>query len=114
MPTNVLDFPDPLLTEYLARQSEVFDLSEAAAFLKSSEHEVLRLVREQGLPARAVGDGWRFLKGAICRWLGSAQPPQSDREALLAGAGIFQDDPDLSAIVAEAMRLRGRGGNEDE
>ena len=52
--------PDDLLAELVSRQDEVLDLREAAAFLKIPEQAVLQMVREQGLPARQVGEDWRL------------------------------------------------------
>ncbi len=89
--------------------SEVLTLAEAAAYLRLPEPDVLRAVREQELPARQVGAEWRFLRAAIQHWLSiGSPPPRSSKEALLAMAGQFKDDPDLDAIVAEALRRRGR------
>lgn len=97
-----------VLMELLSGQTEVLDLAEAATFLRTTEDEVVRMIHDQGLPGRPVGDGWRFLKAAICRWLGQGMAPSTGKEGLLAGAGAFQGDPDLEEIVTEAMRLRGR------
>ena len=40
--------------------------------------------------------------------------PRSSKEALLALAGKYKDDPDLEAILQEAMRRRGRPRAEEE
>jgi excisionase family DNA binding protein len=106
--------PEPLLTELLAGQKEVFDLREAAAFLKLSDDEVVRLVKEQGLPARQVGDGWRFLKAAICDWLraGAAGQP-SRKEMQLAIVGSMKGDPYSDGMLKEIYRKRGRPMTED-
>jgi excisionase family DNA binding protein len=91
--------------------AEVFTLAEAAAYLRLPEQDVVRKVREQGLPARQVGLEWRFFKAAIQHWLSTGSPkPSSSKENLLAWAGAFKDDPDLDAIVDEALRQRGRQG----
>ena len=101
--------PEELFVELLAKQNEVLDLREAATFLKSSDEDVLRLVNEQGLPARQVGDGWRFLKSAICEWLRTGSVPRpSGKEAMLAMAGAWKDDPDLEDVVEAVYRKRGR------
>ena len=42
--------------------TEVLTLAEAAKYLRTSAAEVLRLVREQGLPGRKVGTDCRLLK----------------------------------------------------
>src|SRR5581483_5243850 len=94
---------------------EVLTLAEAANYLKLSESDVLRLVKDQGLPARRLANEWRFLKAAIQRWLCTGSPEkQSSKEALLTLAGKYKDDPELEAIVVEAMRLRGRSAIEGD
>lgn len=49
-PLHPVYVPEPLLAELLSGQMEVFDLEQAAAFLKATEAEVVRMVREQGCP----------------------------------------------------------------
>lgn len=86
---------------------EVLTLAEAAAYLRVAEEEVLRTVRERGLPGRPFGDDWRFLRAAIEDWLrvGTATL-QQNKEAWLSLAGQYKDDPDLQAICDEAYRQR--------
>src|SRR5689334_13413116 len=79
---------------------EVMTLAEAAAYLRLPEEEVLRMVREQELPARQVGGEWRFLKPAIQGWL--SQPVPRKKDFWEACAGVFKDDPHLDEIVKEA------------
>ena len=94
---------------------EVLTLPEAAAYLRLSEADVLRCVHEQGLPARQLGTEWRFCKAAIQDWLSTGAPSalQANKEAWLALAGVWKDDPDLEKIVEEAYRRRGRPITED-
>src|SRR5262245_29441811 len=92
---------------------DVFTLAEAAAYLRLPEATVMQLVRDQGLPCRRTGAEWRFLKAAIQEWLKTPSPPLSSKDALLAMAGQFKDDPDLEEIVREAYRRRGRPITED-
>src|SRR5712691_1957201 len=73
--------------------SEVFTLGEAAAYLRLGEAEVLQLVHEQRLPARQLGKEWRFLKRAIQDWLRAGPLPMPSKEAQLAVAGAWKDDP---------------------
>jgi excisionase family DNA binding protein len=88
---------------------EVLTLAEAAAYLRLPESEVIGLVHSQGLPGRFSGSEWRFLKSAIQEWLRTGSPPpKGTKEAWLAMAGVFKDDPDLEKIVEEAYRRRGR------
>jgi excisionase family DNA binding protein len=90
-----------------ADAADVLTLAEAAAYLRVAEADVLQVVRSQGLPGRLIGSEWRFLKAAVQDWL-RTPAPRSGKEALLAMAGVFKDDPFLEEIVREAYRQRGR------
>jgi excisionase family DNA binding protein len=87
--------------------SEVFTLPEAAAYLRLSEAELVDLVHSQGLPGRFTGCEWRFLKAGLQDWL-RTPARQLGKEAFLALAGVWKDDPDIEEIVREAHKQRGR------
>jgi excisionase family DNA binding protein len=95
-------------------KGDVLTSTEAAAYLRVSADDLTKLIADQGLPARRVGDDWRILKGAIQEWLrtGIISPPATN--GIWATAGAFKDDPDLEEIVKEAYRRRGRPNTEDE
>ena len=84
---------------------EVLTLAEAAEYLRVSTEEVLRMVREQRLPGRLIGEEWRFLIVSLQDWL--RQGP-SEKERLMHLAGGWKEDPHLEEIVREAYRKRGR------
>src|SRR5437867_3705060 len=44
-----------------ATLTEVLTLAEAAAYLRVSEADVVRLAQQQDLPGRLIGTEWRFL-----------------------------------------------------
>lgn len=85
--------------------SEVFTLSEAAAYLRFTEAELKRLVTDQALPCRQFGTEWRFLKSAIQDWLRTPPKPGS-REAVLSAAGAWKDDPLVEEEIKEIYRKR--------
>lgn len=92
---------------------EVLTLTEAAAYLRLAENDVIRLVQSQDLPGRFTGTEWRFLKSAIQAWL--SQPlPRPSKEAQLAVVGSWKDDPYLDEMLKEVYRQRGRPMTEDE
>jgi len=93
---------------------EVLTLAEAAAYLRLSEADVLRLVHDQKLPARRLAKEWRFLKAAIQDWLRTGPPPQYSKEAQLAVAGAWKDDPSIEEELKEILRQRGRPTIEEE
>jgi len=86
---------------------DVLTLSEAAGYLRLPEAEVLRLVREQGLPARHVGHEWRLLLGAIRAWLGMSTPAKPNKEAWTELAGVWKDDPNFDELLREIGKGRG-------
>lgn len=94
--------------------TEVLTLAEAAAYLRLREEDVVRLVSEQGLPGRRIGEEWRFLKTALQGWLSTPLPPSRPQEYLMQWAGAFKGDPDLNDIVEEAYRQRGRSASKDD
>jgi excisionase family DNA binding protein len=89
----------------------VLTLSEAAAYLRVAESQVQRLAETQALPGRQIGGEWRFLKAGLQDWL-RAFSAGSGKEAFLALAGVWRDDPDIEQIVQDAHRRRGRTGVE--
>ncbi len=48
---------------------DVLTLEEAAVYLKVEYGAIRRLLKEQGLPGRKIGEEWRFLRGALADWL---------------------------------------------
>jgi excisionase family DNA binding protein len=94
--------------------NEVFTLGEAAAYLRLSEPDVLLLVQEQRLPGRQLGNEWRFLKAAIQDWLRTGPPPKGSKEAWMALAGAWKDDPYVEEELKDIYRRRGRPMTEDE
>ena len=87
--------------------ADVLTLEEAAAYLRLSETDVLRLIRDQGLPARQVGREWRLLLTAIRDWLRDSTPPKSNKKAWMQLAGVWKDDPDFEDMLREINKERG-------
>jgi excisionase family DNA binding protein len=90
-----------------AATNEVLTLVEAAAYLRLSEAEVLRLVQQQDLPGRLVGTEGRFLKSALQDWL-RTPPRTGSKEAVLSVAGAWKGDPYLEEELNEIYKRRGR------
>ena len=50
--------------------SDVLNLEQAIEFFGVSERTMIKLLREERIPARKIGREWRFSKTALLRWLG--------------------------------------------
>ena len=89
-----------------ASSREVLTLAEAGAYLRVGEEAVLRLIKEQALPARQIGVEWRLLKSAVQRWLGREGAVDTSKAAQLAVVGSWKDDPFVDAELEEIYRRR--------
>jgi excisionase family DNA binding protein len=54
-------------------EPEVLDPAQVAELLQVEESVVLELAVERALPARKVGDEWRFSRRAVLDWLAAAE-----------------------------------------
>ena len=54
--------------------TQVFGITEAAAFLGAHEQTVRRLARRGAIPSFKVGKDWRFRKAALLRWTDGQRP----------------------------------------
>jgi len=76
---------------------EVLTTKEAAEYLRTSVHTVTRLAKDGKLPAAKLGNGWRFLRPALDRWL--------------SGDDQYEDRVDQGLV--DMVRERRAEGNED-
>jgi excisionase family DNA binding protein len=49
--------------------TNILNLSQASEFLGISEKTLIKLLREEHIPARKIGREWRFSREALVRWL---------------------------------------------
>ncbi len=60
------------------RLGEILTLEEAAAYLRVPEDALRQLAGEGAVPARKIGEEWRFLKRALNGWLRCGGHPVRD------------------------------------
>jgi excisionase family DNA binding protein len=105
--------PKPRKPAATSQPEEVLTLADAAAYLRVSEEDVLRLTREQGLPGRQIGQEWRFLKAAIEDWLRAPETRPPGLDFWQTQLGAFKDDPHLEEMLREIYDKRGRPMTEE-
>jgi excisionase family DNA binding protein len=87
----------------------VLTASEAAAYLRVTETDLLRMAERGEAPGRRIGAQWRFYKPALQQWLGAT----TGKKGLLSQLGAVKDDPDLEAMLSQIYRRRGRSETEN-
>ena len=50
---------------------EILNLQEVCELLNVSEKTMIKLLKEENIPARKIGREWRFSKQAVINWLGT-------------------------------------------
>ena len=50
--------------------SDILNLEQAMEFFGVSERTMIKLLREENVPARKIGREWRFSRMALLKWLG--------------------------------------------
>jgi excisionase family DNA binding protein len=87
----------------------VLTLPEAARYLRLRKDLVEKYAQQGLIPARQIGDEWRFLRAALDDWL---RTPDSSWNELMKQVGAFSDDETLDEIRAAAYAARGRAEKE--
>jgi excisionase family DNA binding protein len=87
------------LTDY-----EVLTLEEAAEYLRVTPDAIERMLARHELPAKQVDGQWRFLKESLRKWMSV----EDSKQALLAFAGAFKDDPTFYEVMQIIKKNRKR------
>jgi len=89
----------------LAAEPEVMNLEEAAAFLRLPPQTVRELAETQRIPARRIGDAWRFSRPALVEWLKGEDLASIRGRQAPAGAPATVGEP-RTGLTAEEIALR--------
>ena len=68
----------------MSKFDEVMCVSEVAEFLKLDPVTIRLYAREQRIPARKMGNQWRFLKQSLVRWMEEGYSSSERKPAVVA------------------------------
>lgn len=63
--------------------NDILNLEQAMELFGISERTMIKLLREENVPARKVGREWRFSKAALMRWLGEGNSANYQNHTVL-------------------------------
>jgi len=94
--------------------NDVLNLEQAIEFFGVSERTMIKLLREERIPARKIGREWRFNKSALLRWLG-----EGDSVNYLNQTELYRVADDKKAEMSDLLmqlsdsidKLKNNGGN---
>jgi len=80
--------------------TEILDLEQAMEFLRASERTMIKLLRDENVPARKIGREWRFTKNSLLEWL--AKGGSKDYLTNMEEYKVFNDTKEnMSAILEQ-------------
>lgn len=94
--------------------NDIMNLEQAMEFFGVSERTMIKLLREERVPARKIGREWRFSKAALLNWLGEGDSVNylSQAEQYRVASDTKNDMPDLLDQIAKSLdTLKDCGGN---
>lgn len=95
-------------------ENNVLNLAQAAEFLGVSEKTIIKLLREEHIPARKIGREWRFSKEALIRWLAagdSADYINQNERYMISNDVSGRSDVLLDKISDALTTLKEHGNN---
>lgn len=93
---------------------DVLNLEQVIEFFGVSERTMIKLLREEHIPARKIGREWRFSKSALLRWLGEGDSVNylNQIELYRIANDIKAEMPDLLMQISDSLgKLNDNGGN---
>lgn len=92
---------------------EILNLEQATGFLGVSEKTMIKLLREEHIPARKIGREWRFSKKALLDWLagGDSLSYINQSEPYRVSKDIPGTLPELFDNIGDALATVKRNGS---
>lgn len=92
---------------------DIPNLEQAVEFLGVSEKTLIKLLREEHIPARKIGREWRFSREALMRWLadGDSMSYINPNDRYMVSEDIPGESAALFMKVREALASISHGDN---
>ena len=94
--------------------NDVLNLEQAIEFFGVSERTMIKLLREERIPARKIGREWRFSKSALLKWLGEGDSVNylNQTELYRIANDTKAEIPDLMMQITDSLdKLKNSDGN---
>ena len=94
--------------------NDVLNLEQAIEFFGVSERTMIKLLREEHIPARKIGREWRFSKSALLHWLGEGDSVNylNQTELYRVAGDTKAAMPDLLMQISDSLdKLKNNGGD---
>lgn len=86
--------------------NEILNMQEVCELLSVSEKTMIKLLKEENIPARKIGREWRFSKAAIIQWIGSGDSTNYSSQE--EGEEIYKYDKETSKLLELLDRVHDR------
>lgn len=92
---------------------DILNLEQATEVLGVSEKTLIKLLREEHIPARKIGREWRFSREALTHWLaqGDSLAYINQNELYRVSKDMPGDTADLFSQIREALSAISANGN---
>lgn len=85
--------------------NDILNLEQAVEFLRVSEKTLIKLLREEHIPARKIGREWRFSKESLINWIASGDSFDyiNQNELYMISKDIPGNSTDLLNNIGESL-----------
>ena len=92
---------------------DILNLEQAVEFLGVSEKTLIKLLREEHIPARKIGREWRFSREALLSWLASGDSINyiNQNERYMVSEDISGTSPALFGKIGDALNTLSENDN---
>lgn len=85
-------------------EKEILNLQEVCELLSVSEKTMLKLLKEENIPARKIGREWRFSREAIIKWIAKGD----STEYIMQEEGVHNYEKETSRLLELLDRVHER------